>query len=90
MQGSSKVGGYSATVGYWESGTVGLLDGGLARLTGLCSPGPQALTNEDADGRVVVDRPGGSLRFVLLNAAAHFEQVGGAGRRVGPGALGTG
>jgi chromosome transmission fidelity protein 1 len=46
----------------------------------------QALTNADADGRVVVQLPaadasavggggGGTLRFVLLNAAAHFGRV---------------
>ncbi|KAK9816819.1 hypothetical protein WJX72_005361 [[Myrmecia] bisecta] len=34
-----------------------------------------ALTNADADGRVVVDAGGGTLKFVLLNAAAHFCKV---------------
>ena len=35
-----------------------------------------ALTNADADGRVIVDDAAGTLRFVLLNAAAHFSKVG--------------
>lgn len=46
----------------------------------------QALTTADADGRIIVQRPsadaspsgsesGGTLRFVLLNAAARFGRV---------------
>ncbi len=34
-----------------------------------------ALNNADADGRVVIDVAGGSLKFLLLNAAAHFAKV---------------
>ena len=34
-----------------------------------------ALTNADADGRVIVDGTAGTLRFVLLNAAAHFSKA---------------
>ena len=34
-----------------------------------------ALTNADADGRVIVDGAAGTLRFVLLNAAAHFSEA---------------
>ena len=34
-----------------------------------------ALTNADADGRVIVDGAAGTLRFVLLNAAAHFSKA---------------
>ena len=34
-----------------------------------------ALNNADADGRVVIDAAGGSLKFLLLNAAAHFAKV---------------
>ena len=33
------------------------------------------LTNADADGRLIVDAAGGTLTFVLLNAAAHFTKV---------------
>ena len=35
-----------------------------------------ALNNTDADGRILVDAKGGHLKFVLLNAAAHFAKVG--------------
>jgi hypothetical protein len=35
-----------------------------------------ALNNADADGRVVVDVPAGTIKFILLNAAAHFVKVG--------------
>ena len=34
-----------------------------------------ALNNADADGRIVIDAAGGSLKFLLLNAAAHFAKV---------------
>lgn len=34
-----------------------------------------ALNNADADGRVVVDPAGQTLKFVLLNAAAHFMKA---------------
>ena len=34
-----------------------------------------ALTNADMDGRVIVDGAAGTLRFVLLNAAAHFTKA---------------
>ena len=33
------------------------------------------LTNDDEDGRIIVDLAAGSLKFVLLNAAAHFSKV---------------
>lgn len=33
------------------------------------------LTNADVDGRIIVDAASGSLKFVLLNAAAHFTKV---------------
>ena len=33
------------------------------------------LTNADVDGRIIVDASGGALKFVLLNAAAHFTKV---------------
>jgi len=33
------------------------------------------LTNADADGRVILDTTACSLKFVLLNAAAHFSKV---------------
>ena len=34
-----------------------------------------ALTNANVDGRVIVDAAAGTLRFVLLNAAAHFTKA---------------
>lgn len=34
-----------------------------------------ALTNADADGRILLDYQAVSLKFVLLNAAAHFAKV---------------
>ena len=34
-----------------------------------------ALNNADADGRIIVDPSGPSLKFILLNAAAHFAKV---------------
>ena len=34
-----------------------------------------ALNNHDSDGRIIANQRDGSLRFVLLNAAAHFAQV---------------
>jgi hypothetical protein len=34
-----------------------------------------ALTNADADGRVIADGAAGTLRYVLLNAAAHFSKA---------------
>ena len=34
-----------------------------------------ALNNTDADGRVVIDTVTGTLKFLLLNAAAHFTKV---------------
>ena len=33
------------------------------------------LNNADADGRVVLDSGARVLKFVLLNAAAHFSKV---------------
>ena len=33
------------------------------------------LTNADADGRVILDTTALTLKFVLLNAAAHFSKV---------------
>lgn len=35
----------------------------------------QALTNEDADGRVIIDPGSNTVKYVLLNAAAHFRHV---------------
>jgi hypothetical protein len=34
-----------------------------------------ALNNADADGRIIVDASARTLRFVLLNAAAHFAKA---------------
>ena len=34
-----------------------------------------ALTHADSDGRIVVDKAAGALKFVSLNAAAHFAPV---------------
>ena len=34
-----------------------------------------ALNNADADGRVVIDTAGETLKFLLLNAAGHFAKV---------------
>lgn len=45
--------------------------GSLHSLVGFLT----ALTNADADGRIIVDPPAGTAKFVLLNAAAHFRQV---------------
>ena len=44
----------------------------LHALVGLAA----ALTNADADGRVVLDAAAQTVKFVLLNAAAHFGKVG--------------
>ena len=33
------------------------------------------LNNADADGRVILDSAAGTLKFLLLNAAAHFSEV---------------
>jgi chromosome transmission fidelity protein 1 len=57
-----------------EGGATGALFSLLAFL--------QALTNDDADGRVVADPAGRTLRFVLLNAAAYFGKVVSAARAV--------
>ena len=40
-----------------------------------------ALTSADADGRVIVDGAAKTLRFVLLNAAAHFAKASLGGRK---------
>jgi chromosome transmission fidelity protein 1 len=42
----------------------------------------QALTNNDTDGRVVSDPSSGTVKFVLLNAAAHFASVVSSARAV--------
>lgn len=34
-----------------------------------------ALNNADADGRIVVDHTEGTIKFILLNAAAHFVKA---------------
>lgn len=34
-----------------------------------------ALTDDAADGRVLIDPEQGTLKFLLLNPAAHFSQV---------------
>ena len=47
---------------------------GLASMHALVSLA-SALNNTDADGRVVIDAAGGTLKFLLLNAAAHFTKV---------------
>ena len=47
---------------------------GLASMHALVSLA-SALNNTDADGRIVVDAAGGTLKFLLLNAAAHFTKV---------------
>ena len=47
---------------------------GLASMHALVSLA-SALNNTDADGRVVVDATGGNLKFLLLNAAAHFTKA---------------
>ena len=33
------------------------------------------LNNADADGRILLDSAAGTLKFLLLNAAAHFSKV---------------
>lgn len=33
------------------------------------------LNNADADGRILLDPAAGTLKFLLLNAAAHFSKV---------------
>ena len=43
----------------------------LHALVGLAS----ALNNADADGRIIVDTAATTLKFVLLNAGAHFVKV---------------
>ncbi len=43
----------------------------LHALVGLAS----ALNNADADGRIIVDTAAKTLKFVLLNAGAHFVKV---------------
>ncbi len=43
----------------------------LHALVGLAS----ALNNADADGRMIVDATAKTLKFVLLNAGAHFVKV---------------
>jgi len=40
-----------------------------------------SLTAADTDGRVIVDGAAATLRFVLLNAAAHFAKVSLSGSR---------
>ena len=47
---------------------------GIASMYALVSFA-SALNNADADGRVVIDVAGGTLKFLLLNAAAHFAKV---------------
>lgn len=47
---------------------------GIASMHALVSLA-SALNNADADGRVVIDVAGGTLKFLLLNAAAHFAKV---------------
>lgn len=34
-----------------------------------------ALNNADADGRMIINVASGTLKFLLLNAAAHFAKV---------------
>ena len=62
----------------WISCLVLLTAGGQAAdlhaLVGFMA----ALTNADADGRILVDYQAANLKFVLLNAAAHFAQVSSA------------
>ena len=57
---------------------------GMASMHALVSFA-SALNNADADGRVIVDAPGGTLKFLLLNAAAHFAKVGHSPQHVMPG-----
>jgi uncharacterized protein involved in response to NO len=45
--------------------------GALHALVGFLA----ALTNADADGRIILDPPAAAAKFVLLNAAAHFRKV---------------
>ncbi len=35
-----------------------------------------SLNNRDTDGRIILDPLAGTLKFVLLNAAAQFSEVG--------------
>ena len=42
----------------------------------------QALTNEDADGRVVCDPTNNVVKFILLNAAAHFASIVSSARAI--------
>ena len=53
------------------------VEGGGERMTALHAVAAllAALTNADADGRVIVDNAAGTLRFILLNAAAHFKKA---------------
>ena len=44
---------------------------GLRALVGFVG----GLTNADADGRIILDTAACRLKFVLLNAAAHFSKV---------------
>ena len=48
-----------------------LPDGALHALVGFLG----ALTNADADGRIILDPTAATAKFVLLNAAAHFRKV---------------
>lgn len=43
----------------------------LHALIGLAS----ALNNADCDGRIIVDTAALTIKFILLNAAAHFAKV---------------
>ncbi len=43
----------------------------LHALIGLAS----ALNNADADGRIIVDAAALTIKFILLNAGAHFAKV---------------
>lgn len=47
---------------------------GMASMHALVSLA-SALNNADADGRIIIDVGGGTLKFLLLNAAAHFSKV---------------
>lgn len=68
----------SALAFVWN-GIIGLMNchgagSGMSALHDLVSLAA-ALNNADADGRMVVDKSEGSIKFVLLNAAAHFVKA---------------
>lgn len=64
-----------------NSASLSVVEGATGSLHALLSF-LQALTNEDTDGRVVCDPGSRTVKFVLLNAAAHFAKVVSSARAV--------